>query len=93
MGETGNIRAVGDKGYRGENALISVHSLLDTPEVREFKKRALARHETMNKQLKNFKCLGERFRHKYHNFKKILLAVVVTVQFQFENGSPLFNSV
>ena len=40
MGETGNIRAVGDKGYRGENALISVHSLLDTPEVREFKKRA-----------------------------------------------------
>ena len=93
MEETGSIKAVGDKGYRGENALISVHNSLDSPQVREFKKRALARHETMNKRLKNFSCLGERFRHKFHNFKKFLLAVVVTVQFQFENGSPLFNSV
>ena len=93
MEDTGNIKAVGDKGYRGESKYISTHNACDSDEVREFKKRALARHESLNKHLKNFKSLSERFRHKFHNFHKFFLAVAITVQFQMENGSPLFNSI
>lgn len=87
------IKAIADKGYRGEKKYVSTHNSLDTPEVQEFKKRALARHESYNKRLKNFGCLSQRFRHKFENFRMFLLAVAVTVQFQIENGSPLFDVV
>ena len=93
MEATGNIKAIGDKGHRGEGELISIHNAEDSEEVREFKKRALARHESLNSRLKNFACLSERFRHKFHNFKMFFNAVAVTVQFQMENGSPLFGPV
>ena len=85
-------RGIGDKGYHGESLLLVVPSSHDTDEVREFKSRALARHETFNSRLKNFDCLDERFRH--HSFEKhqqCFFACAVITQLHIENGHPLFT--
>ena len=82
---------VADKGCRGECALLSMPNSSDTAEVREFKGRALARHEKFNGQIKNFGCLSGQFRHHQDGFEKHQLcfeAVVVICQHQLENGSP-----
>jgi DDE superfamily endonuclease len=94
--------AIGDKGYRGEREIVSVPSSHDKPEVRTFKARALARHETFNARLKNFDCLEERFRHTGHPRRKEVSgaevkhqwcfnAILVICQLQIENGFPLFS--
>jgi hypothetical protein len=94
-------RAIGDKGYRGEREIVSVPSSHDKDEVRKFKARALARHETFNSRMKNFDCLEDRFRHTGHPRRKEVTgsevkhqwcfnAVLVICQLQIENGFPLF---
>ena len=84
------FRAIGDKGYRGVRDFLSVPSSQDTPEVRDFKSRALSRHETFNGRLKNFDCLDVRFRHSIDKHRMCFHAVLVIVQMQLDNGSPLF---
>jgi hypothetical protein len=95
-------RAIGDKGYRGEQEVLSVPSSQDTEEVRKFKGRALSRQETFNSRMKNFDCLDERFRHTGHPRDKEVTgaevkhqwcfnAVLVICQLQLENGFPLFS--
>ena len=84
-------RVVGDNGYRGEPNTISTPNVHDPAELRRFKSRARARHETLNARLKNFKCLAERFRHGIENHHICFEAVCVIIQYQLENGSPLFD--
>jgi len=85
----GGKLGLADKGCRGEAALLSMASSQDTPEVREFKGRALARHEKFNGQLKNFGCLSEQFRHGIEKHKMCFEATAVICQHQLENDSPL----
>jgi DDE superfamily endonuclease len=84
-------RITGDNGYRGEPALISTPNQHDPPELKNFKARAQARHESFNKRVKDFACLSERFRHGIEKHEAAFVAVCVVVQFQMENGSPLFE--
>lgn len=84
-------RGLGDNGYRGEKCIISTPNPEDTREVRKFKSRARARHETFNARLKNFRCLDVRFRHGIKKHKMAFEAVCVICQYQLENGSPLFE--
>jgi hypothetical protein len=81
---------IGDNGYRGEAAIISTPNSHDPPEVRQFKSRARARHETFNSRIKNFGCLDQRFRHGVENHKIAFEAVCVICQYQIEI-SPLFS--
>jgi hypothetical protein len=57
--------------------------------------RARARHESFNKRIKQFKVLSECFRHaKGANFKKhkiVFETICVIVQYEMENGHPLFD--
>jgi len=85
-----DYRAIGDRGYRGEPHLLSVPSLQDAEEVRDFKGRALSRQETFNSRLKCFDCLDERFRHGIEKHASCFYAVVVIVQLQMDNGFPVF---
>lgn len=86
---------VGDKGYRGESDLISLPNSQDSEEVREFKSRALARHEKFNGQIKNFACMSEKFHHgglgqqTFEKHQMCFEAVAVICQYQLENGSPM----
>ena len=87
--------AIGDKGYRGESALVSLPNSHDCEEVREFKGRALARHEKFNGRMKRFAVLSGTFRHGglgQKTFEKHQIcfdAVAVICQYEMENGSPL----
>jgi hypothetical protein len=92
--------ATADRGYRGEPAL-RLPNERDTKVAKNFKKRSQARHETFNSRLKGFKILSTRFRHSHNgrkqqgitchdNHKAVFEAVCVLLQFDMENGHPLF---
>ena len=53
--------------------------------------RARARHETFNSRIKNFGCLEQRFRHGMEKHRICFEAVCVIVQYQMDNGAPLFD--
>ena len=84
-------KAIGDKGYRGEKRMISTPNAHDPEELRKFKSRARARHESFNARIKNFRCLDTKFRHGLAKHKVAFEAVCVIIQYQLENGSPLFE--
>ena len=88
-------KAIADEGYRGFPDEISTHNSLDSPEVREFKRRARQRHEIYNGFLKQFDILSERFRCKNNPNEKfsvdeklqmVFEAVNVIVQYKMEKG-------
>ena len=91
--------AVGDRGYRGEADLITIPSSHDGQDVRDFKSRALSRHETFNGRLKNFTVLDERFRHGHdrkqeddmvRKHQACFFACAVLVQVEMDLGKPIF---
>jgi len=82
---------IADLGCRGEKLIIATPNSHDDPEVREFKSRALARHETFNGKIKLFRCLSHRFRHGIEKHKIAFEAACVIGVYMIENGSPLFD--
>ena len=83
--------AIADKGYRGEPNVVATANSRDQEPVRALKGAARARQESFNARIKVFKCLDERFRHQLKKHKVAVEAVCVIVQYQLENGSPLFS--
>lgn len=84
-------KAIADKAYRGEKEKVSAPNPRDPKELRRFKSRARARHESFNARLKAFQCLDDRFRHGKDKHQICFEAVAVICQYQLENGSPLFD--
>jgi hypothetical protein len=59
-----------------------------------YKRRARARMESFNGRIKSFGILYQTFRHKKDRMRKhqtCFEAVCIIVQYQMENGSPLFE--
>lgn len=83
-------KGIADRGYRNEPTLATRNEL-DSAAVKAFKRRARARHETFNGRIKNFKALAERFRHGVQKHKTVMEAVCILVQYDMENGHPLFD--
>ena len=58
-------RVVADSGYTGkseeEKRIFAVANCFDTDAVKEFKKRAKSRQETINKRLKDYRCMNTCF--------------------------------
>jgi hypothetical protein len=92
--------AIGDRGYlpkkeeieKGETKKTSTPNTHDPRELRKFKSRARARQESFNAKIKNFVVLDVRFRHGIKKHQTVFEAICVIVQYQLENGSPLFNA-
>jgi len=85
-------RGIVDRGYEGEAECLSLPSSQDDEAVRDFKGRALSRHETFNGRMKFFDCLDDRFRHRdLLKHKWCFFAVAVIVQLGMDFGSPLFD--
>jgi hypothetical protein len=84
---------IADKGYRGEPGVVSYPNHLDDEDVRDFKKRVRARHETFNGRLKTFDVLKQVFRHKpvLHQHKACLEAIAVITQCEINLGFKLFS--
>lgn len=85
------MKGIADNGYRGEPNVLSTPNQLDSKELKLFKQRARAHHETFNGRIKNFKCLDTRFRHTMEKHKTVFEAVCVICQYQMDAGFTLFK--
>lgn len=83
--------ALGDQGYRGFPEKVHTKDALDSREVRKFKNRVAARHETFNGRIKNFASLANRWRHGLEKHKIVLEAICIICQYDIDNGRPLFE--
>ena len=53
--------------------------------------KALARHETVNKRLKQFKVLKEQFRHPLYKHKDCIYASAAATQVMFNRGEKPYK--
>jgi DDE superfamily endonuclease len=85
-------KVIADNGYQcQDDNNLSTPNKFDSEEVKEFNKRARARHETLNKRLKDFNVLKDSFGHELDKHKFVFEAVCVLVQYDMNNGLPLFD--
>ncbi|KAL3779952.1 hypothetical protein HJC23_008206 [Cyclotella cryptica] len=91
------VKCVGDSGYGGEPNKILVKKREHSPEFQRFIERALSRHESVNKRIKDFKIMRNRFRYgkstegRMNLHKTVFQAILVIIQVEFENGQPPFD--
>jgi len=87
-------KAIADRGYNCSNPddakKLATPNDSDSKELKKFKSRARARHETLNSRIKNFACTAETFRHGMEKHKASFEAVCVMVQYQMDNGAHIF---
>lgn len=69
-----------DDGYKGEPNYIRRPMNAVSESDKRAKQNARARHETINSQIKGFKCLSTSFRHALSKHAFFFSAVVVCVQ-------------
>jgi hypothetical protein len=82
---------IADRGYSGAGKL-STPNKYDSVELKEFKRRARARQESFFTRIKRFAAVRDQFRHRdIEKHQWTFEAACVIVQYQFENGSPLFS--
>ena len=88
-----NKLGIVDGGYQTsekDEQILSQSKTMDGPEFKRFKSCARLRQETFNGRLKFFAILNNTFQH--NPFQHFLAeAVLVTVQYQMDNGAPIFD--
>jgi len=86
---------IADRGYQSsesdEIGLIVVPSEEDPPDLHKFKTRVRLRHEQLNGWMSQFKILSETFTYSKEKHKASVEAVAVIIQYQMDNGSPLYH--
>jgi DDE superfamily endonuclease len=89
-------RVVADQGYTAEKKL-STRNPVDSDELKELKRRAMARHEVFNGHLKKFSILSTRFRCTQHGperlerHKTVFEGIAVLVSYEINDDHPLFD--
>jgi len=77
---------------QNEATMFSIPSSLDDLELKRFKSRARARHESFNGRLKFFAFLRDGYRGTCFDLhKEAFTAICVIVQYQMDNGTPIFD--
>jgi hypothetical protein len=88
-------KAIVDRGYRtdldDEQGLFAMPDNMDSKELKKFKTRSRLRHENFNFRIKAFGILQHKFRHGFEKHGFAFEAVVVIVQYQMDNGSPIYK--
>lgn len=92
---------VADGGYRPTSEadetrqamiqMMALPSRYDSKELHNFKARARCRHETLNGRFHHFGVVSTTWRHGTAKLKMCMEAVVVIVQYQMENGNPIYD--
>ena len=77
-------KAVADGGYRDDRYFQKKND-------DERNKRVLARHETVNRRIKQFCCMTNTFRHALHLHPTFFHAVLHLTQLMIENGESLYS--
>lgn len=85
---------IADRGFISRKAAEKKHfatpDYMDSTELSNFKSRSRLRQETYNRRLKHFGCLSNTWRFGFAKHGIALRAVAVVVQYQMDNGSPIF---
>ncbi len=79
-----------DRGYKGDPRVRNSDNVVSRTDARA-KTRARARHETVNRRLKQWGCLKQTFRHDRHKHKEVFAVVAVITQLAFDNGEGPFQ--
>lgn len=84
-----------DRGFHMKEkefeACLSFPDLMDGKELHSHKTRARLRQETFNARLKAFAILCHTFPGSFEKHSLVLHAVAVTIQYQMDHGSPLYE--
>jgi hypothetical protein len=86
-----------NRGYSSKRAneknLFSVPNSMGSKELEKFKSRTRLYHESSNGRLECFVSLSaQAFQHSIDKHEFVFVAIVVTVQYQMDNGSPIFSA-
>lgn len=87
-----NKRVIGDEGYVGAPpGKVATRNEFDNQDVKDLKKRAKARQETVNQKLKSFQVLSGTFRttgeQRFAKHQSAFEACLVIIQYELDNGS------
>lgn len=85
-----NEMVVADKGYRGDSKCKTPYHYISRTDRRASRK-ALTRHETVNKRLKQFRVLKQQFRHPLWRHKDCFYACAVITQVSMNRGEKLYK--
>ena len=93
--KSSNKVCIADRGFRSklvhELEVFAYPDYMDSKELHNFKSRARCRQESYNRRLKHFECLSGTFTNGFEKHGVALRAVAVMVQYQMDNGSPLYS--
>ena len=81
-----------EQDHQNERGMFSIPRSTDDHELKVFKSRVRCRHESVNAHIKNF-CFAREAYHTSNEEKHGIgfRAIYVLVQYQMDNGSPLFE--
>ena len=82
-----------DTGYCGELCNNKILDVLDPEEVSQIQSNLGQWHETINKQLKQFKCLKSVWKHSMEHYFNVTRAVIIITQLGIDNNEELFEIV
>ena len=96
LGSTPGKMGIADSGYELGKAedmvFLCTPNAMNSRELRRFKSRVRCRHETLNGRLNSFKILQDTFRRGMKCHGIAFEAVAVIVQYQMDNGAPIFDA-
>jgi hypothetical protein len=86
-------RVEADKGYKGDDPALAKtkDSLWCDPLFTDMQAEVRARHETVNKRLKQFGILKQEYRHNLEDHGSVFRAIAVITQLSLELGEPLYE--
>ena len=91
------LRLVGDSAYDGQPDKVSTTKDAHDSKTKKLFARMKSLQESVFKRMKDFKVLRDAFRHgkgtqdKLEKIKMVFEAVAVLVEYDIENGHPLFE--
>jgi hypothetical protein len=77
---------IADKKYSCFPDKVAVRNRQDPPELKEFKRRALARHEALNSRIKKFGCMKNCWRHDREKHVVFFEFCLVVIQYKLDCG-------
>jgi hypothetical protein len=80
---------IADKGYRGEATKIVTPVAQNGHPMNRQHKLIMARHEHINKRIKDFTLMSRVWRHGWQSHILAFYAVVSLTQIKLENGEPM----
>lgn len=82
-----------DRGYIKLSNLkkLSWPNEHDDKQTNNFKSRARLRHETFNGRMSFFESMSNEWSHTKEQHKIAFYAVATTIQYQMDNGAPIFD--